>query len=234
MSAEGDRRVSLASVDELENAKCNVSLTRNSCASTAGLSQPSLSLPTRTAAPPQVLASNSISVALHIVPDQNWLSMWRIALPDGRSSGMLNLTRAKDVLRRAKRFQPTFLTLVYCRREGDAPSRRWHRPAPGHVTLGPRAGSDCFLQLHPLGLGHRLRHLAGSLESSGARNFSFLEDDLVTSTHATAAVKGGLGRFAASVGDLHRCFPSLRRARPAGGIGTAARLTGLGCRTARG
>ena len=84
-------------------AKCNVSLTRNSCASTAGLSQPSLSLP-RTAAPPQVLASNSTSVALHIVPDQNWLSMWRIALPDGRSSGMLNLTRAKDVLRSAKRF----------------------------------------------------------------------------------------------------------------------------------
>ena len=76
-------------------AKCNVSLTRNSCASTAGLSQPSLSLP-RTAAPPQVLASNSTSVALHIVPDQNWLSIWRIALPDGRSSGMLNLTRAKD------------------------------------------------------------------------------------------------------------------------------------------
>ena len=97
------RRVSLAPVDELKNAKCNVSLTRNSCASTAGLSQPSLSLP-RTAAPPQVLASNSTSVALHIVPDQNWLSMWRIALPDGRSSGMLNLTRAKDVLRSAKRF----------------------------------------------------------------------------------------------------------------------------------
>jgi hypothetical protein len=46
-------------------AKCNVSLTRNSCASTAGLSQPSLSLP-RTAAPPQVLASNSTSVALHM------------------------------------------------------------------------------------------------------------------------------------------------------------------------
>lgn len=31
-----------------------------------------------------------------IVPDTEWPGMWRVRMPDGRLSDMVNLTRAKD------------------------------------------------------------------------------------------------------------------------------------------
>jgi hypothetical protein len=34
-----------------------------------------------------------------IVPDDRWPGMYRIRLPDGRLTDMLNLTRARDALR---------------------------------------------------------------------------------------------------------------------------------------
>jgi hypothetical protein len=44
---------------------------------------------------------SSIHVAcFHLIPDQHWPGMWRILLPSGRLSGMLNKSRATDALAR--------------------------------------------------------------------------------------------------------------------------------------
>ena len=40
---------------------------------------------------------------LRIVPDKTYPSMWRVILPSGELSGMLNKTRARDCARRASR-----------------------------------------------------------------------------------------------------------------------------------
>jgi hypothetical protein len=34
-----------------------------------------------------------------IVSDQEWVGMWRVRMPDGHVSDMVNLTRAKDAAR---------------------------------------------------------------------------------------------------------------------------------------
>ncbi len=36
---------------------------------------------------------------IEIVPDHTYAGMWRVRLPDGQLSGMLNLTRARDAAR---------------------------------------------------------------------------------------------------------------------------------------
>ena len=41
-------------------------------------------------------------IPLHIVPDQVWPDMWRLVFSDGRISGLLNITRAKDAVARAR------------------------------------------------------------------------------------------------------------------------------------
>jgi hypothetical protein len=34
-----------------------------------------------------------------VVPDADWPGMWRVRMPDGRLTDMVNLSRAKDALR---------------------------------------------------------------------------------------------------------------------------------------
>ena len=47
--------------------------------------------------------SSALSSTPHLVQDQRFPNMWRIAIPDGRLSNMVNITRAKDALALAKR-----------------------------------------------------------------------------------------------------------------------------------
>jgi hypothetical protein len=47
--------------------------------------------------------SFAVSSTPHLVQDQQFPNMWRIAFPDGRLSIMVNITRAKDALALAKR-----------------------------------------------------------------------------------------------------------------------------------
>jgi hypothetical protein len=60
----------------------------------------------QTAAHQAALASNN-SFALtstpHLVQDQRFPNMWRIAFPNGRLSIMVNITRAKEALALIKR-----------------------------------------------------------------------------------------------------------------------------------
>lgn len=41
------------------------------------------------------IGTNPAPVA-HVVPDDKWPNMWRVLWPDGKTSDMVNLTRAKD------------------------------------------------------------------------------------------------------------------------------------------
>jgi hypothetical protein len=47
---------------------------------------------------------DALSTALQIVPDQLWPDMWRLVFSNGRISGLLNITRAKDAVARAQRY----------------------------------------------------------------------------------------------------------------------------------
>ena len=60
---------------------------------------------TQPAAHQPALASGSsvLSLTPHLVQDQRFPNMWRIAIPDGRLSNMVNITRAKEALALAKR-----------------------------------------------------------------------------------------------------------------------------------
>jgi len=83
--------------------------------------------------PERRAASSAADVTLNhpvdIVPDAHWPNMWRLAYEDGRLSGMVNLTRARDALhgRRYRRRWP--------------PGRRPERSTSllDHVTLTPGA-----------------------------------------------------------------------------------------------
>ena len=59
----------------------------------------------KTAAHQTALASESsaLSSTPHLVQDQRFPNMWRIAFPNGRLSNMVNITRAKEALALAKR-----------------------------------------------------------------------------------------------------------------------------------
>ena len=47
-------------------------------------------------------ADVTVSHSVDIVPDAHWPNMWRLAYQDGRLSGMVNLTRARDALHRRR------------------------------------------------------------------------------------------------------------------------------------
>ena len=86
----------LAPVDGHKNAKDNAGSNRSPCGSATGLPAP----PPETAARQPALVLDGLGTTLHMVPDQHWPDMWRIAFPNGRFSNMLNITRAKDALLR--------------------------------------------------------------------------------------------------------------------------------------
>jgi hypothetical protein len=122
------RRAGLSPVDELRNAKgCserNVRLTRGPCGSGVGLST---FHPSPKTAPQQPgLASGSVARSLtpHIVPDQHWPNMWRIAFHDGRLSDMLNITRAKEAMTRAQRSSRRSIADIVLHEKGAGTPRR--------------------------------------------------------------------------------------------------------------
>ena len=66
---------------------------------------PTLPLPAATKRRP--CAPSAFQIAcFHLVPDKHWPDMWQILLPNGRLSGMLNKSRAKDALARMERRRP--------------------------------------------------------------------------------------------------------------------------------
>ncbi len=88
----------------------------------------------------------------HIVPDGRHPSMWRVQLPDGHLTDMVNLTRAKDAavsivlgLLNKKQCRETSAEAPSIRSLAEAatiPSRRRNRRNPepsGGLILGPRS-----------------------------------------------------------------------------------------------
>lgn len=103
------RRARLLPFDEIRSAngqsQRNVAKSaRGPSGSTEGVGRPLPPL-NHTAAHQPALALDSVtpSSTPRVVQDQNFPNMCRIAFPDGRLSNMVNITRAKDVLARAKR-----------------------------------------------------------------------------------------------------------------------------------
>jgi hypothetical protein len=45
---------------------------------------------------PRLYRSGSKVAVAEIVPDTQWTGMWRVRLPDGQLSDMVNVTRARD------------------------------------------------------------------------------------------------------------------------------------------
>jgi hypothetical protein len=65
----------------------------------------------------KLLYGNSRKLVGTVVQDRTYASMWRVQLPDGSLSGMLNLARAKDA------------AMVAAGREvADRRSLRWQKP----------------------------------------------------------------------------------------------------------
>jgi len=98
------RRAGLSPVDELRNAKgCSkrsVVPTRVPYGSGVDSTlRPSSK--TGLQQPEPISGSLARSSTLRLTVDQHWPNMWRIAFPDGRLSDLVNLTRAKEALRRA-------------------------------------------------------------------------------------------------------------------------------------
>ena len=53
--------------------------------------------------PEPVSGSVTRSFTPFLLADQHWPGMWRIAFQNGRLSDMLNITRAREAMRRAQR-----------------------------------------------------------------------------------------------------------------------------------
>jgi hypothetical protein len=62
----------------------------------------------------------------HVIPDDEWPNMWRVLWPDGQTSDMTNLTRAKDAAR------------VVCSRDPSIKTnKRFHWAFAENVLAGP-------------------------------------------------------------------------------------------------
>ena len=100
------RRAGLSPVDELRNAKAcskrSVRPIRGPHGSDVGLNALHQSSETAPQQPERISGSVARSSAPRIVADQQWPNMYRIAFPDGRLSDMVNITWAKEALRRAR------------------------------------------------------------------------------------------------------------------------------------
>ena len=111
------RRPTLAPVDGLKNAKDNAGSNRSPCGSATGLPAP----PPETAARQPALVLDGLSTTLHMVPDQHWPNMWRIAFPNGRFS-ICSISRGPRTPSGARHVAADVLRLVLtllCRRQGD-------------------------------------------------------------------------------------------------------------------
>jgi hypothetical protein len=82
-----------------EPSKMDVTVNRRPSALAVGTRSPKSAERT---SPRRCAASSAADVTLNhpvnIVPDAHWPNMWRLAYEDGRLSGMVNLTRARDAL----------------------------------------------------------------------------------------------------------------------------------------
>ena len=82
-----------------EPSKMDVTVNRRPSALAVGTRSPKSAERT---SPRRCAASSAADVTLNhpvdIVPDAHWPNMWRLAYQDGRLSGMVNLTRARDAL----------------------------------------------------------------------------------------------------------------------------------------
>ena len=80
-----------------EPSKMDVTVKRHPSALAVGTRSPKSAERT---SPRRCAASSAADVTLNhpvdIVPDAHWPNMWRLAYQDGRLSGMVNLTRARD------------------------------------------------------------------------------------------------------------------------------------------
>ena len=101
------RRAGLSRVGELKNAKASskrdVRPTRGPCNSGVGLCTLNPSSKTAPQQPEPVSGSVTRSFTPFLLADQHWPGMWRIAFQNGRLSDMLNITRAREAMRRAQR-----------------------------------------------------------------------------------------------------------------------------------
>jgi hypothetical protein len=99
------RRVVLSPVGEPRNTKApskrDVRPIRGPCRSGVGLC---LSPKTELQQREPVSGTVTGSFIPRLMADQHWPGMWRIVFPDGSLSDMLNITRAKEALKRAQQF----------------------------------------------------------------------------------------------------------------------------------
>ena len=101
------RRAGLSSLGELRNAKASskrdVRPTRGPCGSGVGLCTLHPSPKTASQQPEPVSGSVARSFTPRLMADQHWPGMRRIVFQNGRLSDMLNITRAKEAMKRAQR-----------------------------------------------------------------------------------------------------------------------------------
>lgn len=101
------RRAGLSRVGELKNAKASskrdVRPTRGPCGSGVGLCTLHPSPKTASQQPEPVSGSVARSFTPRLMADQHWPGMRRIVFQNGRLSDMLNITRAKEAMKRAQR-----------------------------------------------------------------------------------------------------------------------------------
>ena len=108
----------------------------------------------QTAAHQTALASNSsaLSSTPHLVQDQRFPTMWRIAFPDGRLSNMVNLTRAKECPCACKKTQQSGRSLI---------GRAFHRIMGAAQPMSLSAGVSFFINLGAILNPSTLRSFGG-------------------------------------------------------------------------